>query len=131
MICKWLCNWVLKLQGPFATHCNDHLQFIVRTIYNSLQQPFATHCNLVYFYTCECYQTSCMSCNGCNPQYVKLYTYVIHAIQLQICRNNYCATLMQLICNYNSNVMLMLFFIDPSKFDTWRYMDFWVKIIIF
>jgi hypothetical protein len=39
--------------------------------------------------------------------------------------------LMQLVYNYHGNVMLMLLFISPSKFDMWHYVDFWVKIIIF
>jgi hypothetical protein len=52
--------------------------------------------------------------------YVKPYTYVIYVIQLQLCRNNYCVILMQLVCNYNGNVTLTSFFINPSKFDMWQ-----------
>jgi hypothetical protein len=48
-----------------------------------------------------------------NSTYVKPYTYVIYVIQLQICRNNSCVILMQLVCNYNGNVMLTSFFINP------------------
>jgi hypothetical protein len=83
-------------------------------------------CNSMYFYGCECYQTSCMNYNGCNSLYVKLYTYVTHAIQLQLCRNNYYAILMQLACNYNGNIIFMLPFIDPSKFDMWHYRNFYI-----
>jgi hypothetical protein len=69
-------------------------------------------------------------------QYLQLticetYTYSTCAIQLQLCKNNYCAILMQLIYNYHGNVMLMLLLISPSKFNMWHYGDFWVKIIIF
>jgi hypothetical protein len=49
--------------------------------------------------------------------YVKPYTYAIHVIQLQLCRNNYYAIIMQTFCNYHGNIMLMLLFIDPSKFE--------------
>jgi len=71
-----------------------------------------------------------MSYNGCNSLYVKLYTYAIHAthvIQSQLCKNNYCAILMQLVCNYNGNIIFMLLFIDPSKSDTWHYGDFYIS----
>jgi hypothetical protein len=57
--------------------------------------------------------------------------YAIYATKLQLCKNNYYVILIHWICNYNGNVMLMLFFIDPSKFDMWHYGDFWVKIIFF
>jgi len=102
--------------------------WIVMTICNSL----ATHCNSTYFYRRECYWTSCMNCNKCNALYnVKLYTYVIHVTQMQLCRYNYCATLIQLVCNYHSNVMLTSLFIDPSKFDTWPCGDFLAKLFSF
>jgi hypothetical protein len=48
---------------------------------------------------------------------MKPYTYVIHATLLQLCKNNYYATLMQLR-NYRDDLMLTLLFIDLSKFDT-------------
>jgi len=41
---------------------------------------------------------------------------------------------MQLICNYNGNFMLTLFFIDPSKSNMWHYGKFLViffDILIF
>jgi hypothetical protein len=96
--------------------------WIAMTICNS----FTTHCNLVYFYGHECYSTSCTNYNRYNSSYMKPYTYAICITHLQLCRNNYCVTLIQLICNYRGNVMLTSFFIDPSKFDTWHYEDFWV-----
>jgi hypothetical protein len=74
-----------------------------------------TFCNSKYFYRCKYYWTSHMNCNGCNSPYVKSHTYASCATQLQLFRNNYCATLMQLVCNYHGNVMLMLLFINPSK----------------
>jgi hypothetical protein len=67
-----------------------------------------------------------MNYNGCNSLYVKLYTYATHAIQLQLCTNNYHAILMQLVCNYNGKIIFMLPFIDPSKFDMWHYGDFYI-----
>jgi len=45
-----------------------------------LQWPFVVHYNSMYFYGCECYWTSCMSCNKCNSLYVKLYIYTTPAI---------------------------------------------------
>jgi hypothetical protein len=53
--------------------------------------------------------SSSMSSNRCNSPYVKLYTYTTCATQLQLSRNNYCVILLQLICNYHGNVMLILF----------------------
>jgi hypothetical protein len=106
--------------GWFATSlvigflsCNDYLQLI------AIQHIFMS----------ECYWTSCMSCNKCNSLYVKPYAYVTCASHLQPCGNNCYANLMQLICNYHGNVIMM--FIDPSKSNTWHYGDFWVKIIFF
>jgi hypothetical protein len=87
---------------------------------------FTTHYNLVYFYGHECYLTSCTSCNRCNSPYMKPYTYAIRTTHSQSCKNNYFVTLIQLICNYHGNVMLTSFFINPSKFDTWHYEEFWV-----
>ncbi len=66
-----------------------------------------------------------MSYNICNSPYVKpLYTYTIHATQLQACKNNYYATQMQIVYNYHGNIMLTLLFINPSNFNTWHYGDF-------
>jgi hypothetical protein len=45
-----------------------------------------------------------MSYKGCNSLDMKLYTYAIHAILLQLCKNNYYGTLMQLDWNYHGNV---------------------------
>jgi hypothetical protein len=68
-----------------------HLTFFVTmTIFNS----FAAYCSLVYFYGCECYWTSYMSCKWCNSLYVKLFTYATCVKHLQLCRNNYSATLL-------------------------------------
>jgi hypothetical protein len=50
----------------------------------------------------------------------------IHVIQLQLRKNNYCVILMHLVCNYHGNIMLMSFFIDISKFNTWHYGASWV-----
>jgi hypothetical protein len=47
-------------------------------------------------------------------------------VQLHMQLSYYYATLMQLICNYHGDIMLMLTFIDPSTFDMWYYEDFWV-----
>ncbi len=75
--------------------------------------------------------------NTCNS----LYLYVVNAIgqvarvasiathriydatQLQLCCNNSFSTTMQLPYDYNHNVMLISFFIHPSKFNTWHYED--------
>jgi hypothetical protein len=54
-----------------------------------------------------------------------------HAIQLQLCKNNYFATLMQLVCDYHGIVMMMSIFINPSKFDMWHYGIFWVILKIY
>jgi hypothetical protein len=48
-----------------------------------------------------------------NSLYVKSHTYVTHAIKLQLCKNNYYVTLMQLICDYHGCVMLTLFLSCP------------------
>jgi hypothetical protein len=69
-----------------------------------------------------------MSWNEYNSLYMKLYTY---ANQLQLCKNNYNANLMQLVCNHHGNVMLMLLFINPSKFNMWHYEGFWVELFFF
>jgi hypothetical protein len=106
------------------------LQLALNWVFEMLW-PFVTHCNLAYFYEHESYLTSCMNYNRCNPPYVKLYTCAIHAIQLWLCKNSCCVILMQLVYNYNGNIMLTIFFVDPSKFDMWHYGDFWMKIIIF
>jgi hypothetical protein len=53
-----------------------------------------TFCNSTYFNECECYHTSCMSCNKCNSPYMKPYKYTTCATQLQLCKNNYYAILM-------------------------------------
>jgi hypothetical protein len=87
---------------------------------------FTTHCNFAYYYGHECHSTNCTSYNRCNSPYMKPYTYAIHTTHLQLCRNNYFVTLIQLICKYHGNVRLASFFICPSKFDTWYFEDFWV-----
>jgi hypothetical protein len=68
-----------------------------------------------------------MSYNECNSPYVEPYMYEIHATQLQLCKNNYCATLMQLVCNYCCNVMLMLIFIHPSIMN---FIDFYCNLFV-
>jgi hypothetical protein len=45
--------------------------WVPMTICNS----FVIQYNSMYFYKCECYWTSYMSCNRCNSSYVKQYTY--------------------------------------------------------
>jgi hypothetical protein len=72
-----------------------------------------------------------MNWNGCNSAYGKLCTYATHATQLQLCRSNYCTILVQIDCNYNGNVMLALFSINPSKSNTLHYWDFCIKITFF
>ncbi len=67
----------------------------------------------------ECYRINHMNCNRHNSLYVKPYMYTIHATHLQLCRNNYYATPMQLVYKYCC--MLMLFFIHPSMIN---YVDF-------
>jgi len=52
------------------------------------------------------------------------YTMQLNITQLQLCCNNSFSTTMQLPYDYNHNVMLMSFFIHPSKFNKWRYEDF-------
>jgi len=88
---------------------------------------FRTHCNLEYFYGHEYYSTSCTSCIRMQLTiYETIYirNSFICTTHSQLCKNNYCVTLIQLICNYHGNVMLTSFFINPSKFDTWHYEEF-------
>jgi hypothetical protein len=106
--------------GWFATSlaigflsCNDHLQLI------AIQHIFMN----------KCYWTSCTSCNKCNSLYVEPCAYTTCASHLQLCGNNYYASLMQLICNYHGNVMMT--FINSSKSNTWHYGNFWVKLFSF
>ncbi len=49
------------------------------------------------------------------------YTVQLITTQLQLCLNNSFSTIMQLPYDYNYNVMLMSFFIHPSKFNMWNY----------
>jgi hypothetical protein len=53
-----------------------------------------------------------------------IYTVQLIAFQLQLYRHNSFSITMQLPYDYNHNVMLTLFFIHPSKFNTWHYEDF-------
>jgi hypothetical protein len=64
----------------------------------------------------------------------------IRAIQLQLCKNNYYAISMQLVCNYCHNVNMMLLFIDSSKFNIilwgffsefffWKYVNFFRALV--
>ncbi len=69
------------------------------------------HLELTLFIRCECYGTSCKSCNS-------LY---IRCNSLQFCCNNYFSTTMQLPYDNNHNVMLMSLFIHPSKLNMWHY----------
>ncbi len=82
-----------------------------------LQRPLTLSLQLNIFLWHECYLTSCMNCNDCNSSHVKPHTYTTHAIQLQLCKNNYHTTPMQLVCNYCCNVILMLFYIHPSMMN--------------
>jgi hypothetical protein len=70
-----------------------------------------------------------------SDTYNSTYLYAVSAIrqvttlqlittQLQFCCNNSFSTTMQLPYDYNHNVLLMSFFIHPSKFNTWYYEDF-------
>jgi len=61
-----------------------------------------------------------MNCNRCNSLHVKPYTYATYVTQLQLCMKNYCAILMQLVWNFNGNVVLILFFIHQSNSETWH-----------
>jgi len=62
-----------------------------------------------------------------NPHKKRKWNDIPHLwTQLQLCKNNYYATLMQLVYNYHDNVMLTLFFIDPSKSNLWYHEDFWM-----
>ncbi len=49
-----------------------------------------------------------------------VYTVQLNTTQLQLCCNSF-STTMQLPYDYNHNVMLISFFIHPSKFNTWHY----------
>ncbi len=70
-------------------------------------------CNSMYFYTHECYQTSC------NHTLMQLI-----AIQLQFYHNSSFLTIMQLPYNYNHIVMLTSLFIHSSKHMTLsRFLD--------
>jgi hypothetical protein len=48
----------------------------------------------------------------------------IHYNSSTICHKNSFSSTMQLPYDYNHNVMLMSFFIHPSKFNMWHYEDF-------
>jgi hypothetical protein len=101
--------------------CNNHLQHICNS--------FASQ----RISMSECYQISCISCNiECNLSYVKSCTYATFATQLQLWRNNYYVTLMQLVCTYYGNIMLISFFINSSKSNTRHYGGFeWIFNIDF
>jgi len=66
--------------------------------------------------------TQFLSCIG----HLQLTVYMVQLIttQLQLCQKNSFSTIMQFPYDYNHNVMLMSFFIHPSKFNTWHYEDF-------
>jgi len=51
-------------------------------------------------------------------------------VQLHMQLSYYYVKLMQLVCNYHGDIMLMLPFIDPSRFDMWYYENFWVRVIL-
>jgi hypothetical protein len=113
--------------GWFATNlatrflsCNEHLQLIaiqcISTCVNVIEQVAWITIDVTH-HIWNCIQ-------------ITLY-HLICAIQFQLCRNNYYIIIMQLVCNYYGSVMLTSFFINPSKFDSWHYGDFWMKIIIF
>jgi hypothetical protein len=65
-------GWFSTCLATGFLNYNGHLEFII------------IHCNSMYFYECDCYQTSYMSCNRCNSLYMKLNTHVTHAFQLQL-----------------------------------------------
>jgi hypothetical protein len=117
---RWKCFWTLWKKW------NDlQLGFrVVMTICNSLQLSMflQTWMLLIKLHESQWMQfTICGTvyvCNSCN-------------LTIITCRNNIYAILMQLVCNYNVNVKLTLFFFDPSIFDIWSYGDFWVKLISF
>ncbi len=91
-------------------------------------QPICNSIAIQHISMSECYQISCIIYNiECNLSYVKSCTYATLATQLQLWRNNYYVTLMQLVCNYYGNVMLTSFFINPSKSNTWHYGGFWMN----
>jgi hypothetical protein len=74
-----------------------------------------TNCNSLYFYTNECYKTSCMSCKRCNLTCIQSHYGAPHC--------NWVVTTMQFPYDYNYNVTLTSFFIQSSKFNTWHYED--------
>jgi hypothetical protein len=135
MQCQKGCITYLKTNGitPMKKHNMKKwgdlqlaLQLIVWVVIN-----ICNHLQFNVFLGAWCYWTNCMNSNGCNSPHVKPYTYATCATQLQLCKNNYCVTLMQLICKYHVNIMVTSFLIYQSKFDTWHYVEFWVKIIFF
>ncbi len=75
------------------------------------------HLQLIVFICCECYRKSYKTCKNCNSPYIRCNS-------LQLYRNNSFSTTMQLPYANIHNVMLMSFFIHPSKFNTWHYEDF-------
>jgi len=86
--------------------CLSYLKVYLRVAKNGVicNWPYNWFCNslqlIIFLHLHDCYQTSCMICNECYSPYVKPYTYTIHAIhaiQLQLCKNNYYAILMQLV----------------------------------
>jgi hypothetical protein len=94
-----------------------------------LQLPltFSLQFNIFLWHECYCW-TSCMNYNDCNLSHMKPHTSTTHAIQLQLCRINYHATPMQLICNYCWNVILTLFCFHPSINDElcWFPLQLWL-----
>lgn len=89
-------------------------------ICNSLQ--------FIMFLWGDCYWTSCMSFNEYNSLYVKLYTY---ATQLQMCKNKFCIIIMQLVCNYYSNIIFH-WFIKIWHMALWEFFnDFFLWNMIF
>jgi hypothetical protein len=91
-------GWFATILAIGFLSCNEHLQFITT-------QHISTSVNVVW-------QVAWISTNTTHHMWNHIQItlcHVICAIQFQLCRNNYYITIMQLLCNYNGNVMLMPF----------------------
>jgi hypothetical protein len=104
--------WFIYKQYEKGVFCNWPCNLVFE-----LHRTFATHC--IY--------TPWVLSDKLQELQLTVYIMQLIIIQLQFCCNNSFSTTMQLCYDYNHNIMMMSFFIHPSKFDTWHYEGFsWV-----
>jgi hypothetical protein len=77
-----ICNLAIRFLS-----CNDHLQLI---------------CNSAYFSECECYQTSCMSCNSPYIYSTTHCNFVTTTFFQLLCNSPMTTTIMSRCCQFSS-----------------------------